>query len=193
MFIEVIKRVLAIPKLQTMIEAEKADGVLTTNQGQELAEANRLLSVSYVVKVRKVRVADYGSISHRHRVVLVCILRDFPGANDFEMPAPTWGVNGKVACARDVSASDELFIATMDSKYFYSGKLTTRYDVQDSLPTPEPKLQHSRLLKLGRVAPGMGHSTRPHLSSPLTIRHPKRPHGLWLRRRLATNGLCQGW
>ena len=94
MFVEATKRVLAMPRLPTMIEVETADGILTTNQGYELAEAKRLLmiSVSYVVKVRNARVADYGSISHRHRIVLVCILRDVPGANDFEVPAPTWGV-----------------------------------------------------------------------------------------------------
>ena len=142
---EAIKRVLAMPKLPTMIEVETADGILTTNQGHELAEAKRLLSISYVVKVRKVRVADYGSISHRHRVVLVYILGDFPGGNDFEMPAPTWGKGERAACARDVAVSDEQAVATMDPKYVYSGTLTTRYDVQDSHPTREPKLQHGRM------------------------------------------------
>ena len=151
-----------------MMEVETADGILTTNQGYELAEAKRLLSVSYVVKFRKVRVADYGSISHRHRVVLICILRDFPGANDFEMPAPTWGVGHRVACAKDVAISDEQAVATMDSKYFCSGNLATRYDVQDGHPTLEPRLQHGRMIKLGRVAPNMGHSSRPHLALSLS-------------------------
>ena len=61
---------------------------------------------------------------------IVCTLRDFPGASDFETPAPAWGMGERVACARNAAVSDDQAVATMDPKYLYSysGKLTTRAD-----------------------------------------------------------------
>ena len=88
---EAVRRVLQMPKRPTMIEIETADGIMDTNDGRELAEAQKLLAEFYVVKVRKVTVADHGSISHRKRMVMVCIDKDFAGAHEFEMPEPTWG------------------------------------------------------------------------------------------------------
>ena len=106
MFLEAIRRVLTMPKLPRIIEVETADGIMTTNNGKELAMAVAMLSEFYVVKVRKVSVALHGSISHRKRMVMICIDKTFAGANDFEMPAPTWGTHGKLACARDVAVDD---------------------------------------------------------------------------------------
>ena len=57
MFLEAIRRVLSMPKLPKMIELETADGILTTNNGKELALAIAMLSELYVVKLRKVSVA----------------------------------------------------------------------------------------------------------------------------------------
>ena len=113
MYVEVIRRVLCMTELPTMIEIETADGILNTNGGAELREARQLLAEYYVVKVRKIKAADYGSISHRQRLVMVCVLKTFKGANDFEMPVPTWGQGHKQACANDVAVSDAVAKATM--------------------------------------------------------------------------------
>ena len=163
MFLEAIRRVLSMPKRPKMIELETADGILTTNNGKELALAEAMLSEFYVVKVRKVSVALHGSVSHRKRMVMACIDKDFVGADDFEMPAPTWGTNGKVACARDVAVDDVLALATLDDKHRYPGRLATRYDRCHSSASRQPEVGYGELLKLGRIAPGMGHSQRPHL------------------------------
>ena len=72
-----------------MVEIETADGIMETHDGRELAEARRLLEEFYVVKVRKVTVADHGSIIHRKCMVMICIDKEFAGAHDFEMPEPT--------------------------------------------------------------------------------------------------------
>ena len=77
MFLEAIRRVLSMPKLPRIIEIETADGIMTTNGGKELAMAVAMLSEFYVVKVRKVSVALHGSISHRKRMVMICIDKDF--------------------------------------------------------------------------------------------------------------------
>ena len=52
----------------------------------------------------------------------------------------------------------------MDKKYFYPGKLATRYDLAQGQATPKPSTRHGVMMKLGRVAPNMGHSSRPHLA-----------------------------
>ena len=93
MYLAAIRQVLAMPKLPEVVEIETADGIMTTNGGRELCEATELLETEYVVKVRKIKVADYGSISHRMRVVLVCVLKTSTAANKFEMPTPTWGIH----------------------------------------------------------------------------------------------------
>ena len=116
-----------MPKRPRMIELETADGILTTNNGKELALAEAMLSEFYVAKVRKVSVALHGSVSHRKRMVMVCIDKDFAGAGGFETPAPTWGTNGKVACARDVAVDGVLALAALDDKHKCPGRLATRY------------------------------------------------------------------
>ena len=163
MFVEAVRRVLQMTKRPTIVEIETADGIIGTNGGQELAEAKKLLEEFYVVKVRKITVADHGSISHRKRMVMVCIDREFAGADDFEMPEPTWGTGTRVACARDMAVSDELALATLDKRHVYPGRLATRCDVQGGRPMEQPPAHHGIMMKLGRIAPGMGHSSRPHL------------------------------
>ena len=128
---------MAMPKLPEMVEIETADGILATNGGRELLEAKTLLTEHFVVKVRKINSFDYGSISHRKRVVIVCIRRGSAYENDFEMPAPTWG-GKRTACANDVAVSDETALAIMDTKYVYSGDLVTRYDLQEGHVTEDP-------------------------------------------------------
>ena len=73
MYLAAIRLVLAMPKRPEVLEIETADGILTTNGGRELREATELLETEYVVKVRKIKAADYGSVSHRMRVVVVCV------------------------------------------------------------------------------------------------------------------------
>ena len=163
MFLEAVRRVPSMPKLPRIIEIETADGIMTTNGGKELAMAVTMLSEFYVVKVRKVSVALHGSISHRKRMVMICIDKNFAGANDFETPAPTWGTHGKLACARDVAVDDALALATLDAKHKYPGYLATRYDQCNGTASTQPAARHGELLKLGRIAPGMGHSQKPHL------------------------------
>ena len=137
-----------------------------------MREAKTLLSEHFVVKVRKITAFDYGSISHRKRVVIVCIRRGSAYENDFEMHAPTWGGERK-ACANNVAVSDETALAIMDTKYVYSGDLVTRYDLQEGhvtedparwIPTSQPTARPGEMVKLGRVAKGMGLSWRPHLA-----------------------------
>ena len=89
MFVAAVKQVLAMPKLPEMVEIETADGILATNGGRELREAKTLLAEHFVVKIRKINAFDYGSISHRKRVVIVCIRRGSAYENDFEMHACT--------------------------------------------------------------------------------------------------------
>ena len=96
-------------------------------------------------------------------MVMVFIDKYFAGANGFEMPAPTWGTHGRVACARDVAVDDALAMATLDAKHKYPGRLATRYDHCNGSASTQPEVRHGELLKLGRIAPGMGHSQRPHL------------------------------
>ena len=164
MFVEAVRRVLQMPKRPTLVEIETADGIMETNDGRELSEAQRLLEEFYVVKVRKVTVADHGSISHMRRMVMVCIDKDFAGAHDFEMPEPTWGIGKRVACARDIAVRDELALATLDNeRHAYPGRLATRYDLKGNQPTEQPTARHGIMTKLGRISPGMGYSSRPHL------------------------------
>ena len=99
MFIKAVRRVIAMPKRSKIIEIETADGILVTHEGRELATAEALLSEFYVVKIRKVNVAQHCSTSHRKRMMRICMNKDSAGADEFEMPAPTWGTNGRVACA----------------------------------------------------------------------------------------------
>ena len=52
----------------------------------------------------------------------------------------------------------------MESKHVYKGYLPERYDIGGGGPTPQPMQKHGQLMKLGRWAPGMGHSNHPHLA-----------------------------
>ena len=90
-----------------------------------------------MVKVRKIKAADYGSISHRKCVVLVCVLKTSAAANMFEMPQPTWGIH-RTACARDVVVEDDIALQTMEAKHVYKGCLPERYDQNNGAPTSEP-------------------------------------------------------
>ena len=96
-----------------------------------------------MVKVRKIKAADYGSISHRMRVVLVCVLKTSAAANKFEMPMPTWGIH-RTACARDIAVDDEVALQTMESKHIYKGYLPERYDIKDDSPAPHLQRLTSR-------------------------------------------------
>ena len=69
MYLVAIRQVLAMPRLPEVLEIDTADGIMTTHNGGELREATVLLETKYVVKVRKIKASDYGSISHRKRVV----------------------------------------------------------------------------------------------------------------------------
>ena len=151
MFLEAICRVLSMLTRPRIMEIETAGGIMTTNNGKELAMAATMLSEFYVVKIRKVSVAQYGSISHRKRMVMVCIDNNFAGTNDFEMPAPTWGTHGRMACARDVAVDDVLAMATLDAKHKYPGYLATRYDQCNGSASTQPAARHGELLKLGRI------------------------------------------
>ena len=191
MYLAVMRQVLAMPKLPEVVEIETADGIMTTNNGRELREATALLETKYVVKVRKIKAAGYGSIRHRMRVVLVCVLKTSTAANMFEMPTPTWGTH-RTACARDVAVEDDVALLTMEDKHIYKGYLPESYDVKNGNHTPEPKPKHVQLMKLGRWAPGMGHSNYPHLALSLDGA-PNGPTG-YVRwgRSMATNGFRVG-
>ena len=127
-------------------------------------------------------------------MVVVCIDKEFAGADDFEMPEPTWAIKGNMACARDTAVSDELPLATLSSEHVYPGILATRYDLRSKVPTEMPTARHGIMTKLGRIAPGMGHSSRPHLGlywPPMVPQnvvvagygHHRRARTFWLRAR----------
>ena len=67
-------------------------------------------------------------------------------------------------CARDVAVEADVALQTMESKHIYKGHLPERYDIKNGRPSLQPKPRHGQLMKLGRWAPGMGHSNRPHLA-----------------------------
>ena len=102
----------------------------------------------------------------------ICILKDSPGEDCFEMPAAIWGGDRK-ACARDAKVIDELAMETLDKKYVYSGDLASRYDLQQGhvtadhtkwVVTSQPNANHGEMIKLGRFAHGMELPWRPHLA-----------------------------
>ena len=133
MYLAAVRQVLAMPRLPEVVEIETADGIMSTHNGRELREATELLETRYMVKVRKIKAAEYGSISHRMRVVLVCVLKTSAAAEKFEMPKPTWGTL-RTACARDVAVEDEVALQTLDDKHKYKGYLPARYDLENRKP-----------------------------------------------------------
>ena len=155
MLLAAAKVVLAMPRLPEIVEFETADGALVTQGGRKLRETEALVSSRYVVHRRLIKVADYGSVSHRKRVVLVCILRRDAQVLSWDMSAPTWGSH-MPHCAADIAVPD---VDVPEAKKCLTTELPIRYDMDCCMPAAK----FGELMRVGRLAPGMGLSWNPHL------------------------------
>ena len=109
----------------------------------------------FVVHRRMIKVTDYGSPSHRKRIVLVCTRIEPTAYVPWDMPPPTWGPH-RPLCAADVAVPDA---QVPESKKCFTEELKIRYD----LDCCQPAARFGEMMRIGRVAPGMGLSWNPHL------------------------------
>jgi site-specific DNA-cytosine methylase len=155
MLMAAVHVVLAMPTLPKIVEFETADGVLVTHNGRELKAAEAAMGGKFVVHRRMIKVADYGSPSHRKRIVLVCTRIEPTAYVPWDMPPPTWGPH-RPLCAADVAVPDA---QVPESKKCFTEELKIRYD----LDCCQPAARFGEMMRIGRVAPGMGLSWNPHL------------------------------
>ena len=110
----------------------------------------------FTVHRRRIKVADYGSPSHRKRIVLVCTRREASlDVVPWEMPPPSWGAH-RPLCAADVAL---LGSEVPEEKKCFTEPLQVRYNLDCCQPTAT----FGEMMRVGRVAPGMGLSWNPHL------------------------------
>ena len=141
---------LAVKMAPLVIFSEMADNAVRVNGGSEYRQVLAVLQDKYLVHSRIVRVWDYGDGSHRKRLILCCFRKDLHAATVFRLPTPYFNAD-RMHTARDTAVPD----SEVPEDHWLPANINIWYKRMRALP--------GEIMKIGRVAPGMGFSAAPHL------------------------------
>ena len=136
------------------VGVETADFAVMIHGGHEVQLICDMLRQHYVVYMRVLAVAPYGSVSHRKRLFINAFDKSMPGCDEWEWPTGHWDEHHP-HCARD--------IADEDKDVPVDARLPVDFTIFCSAYHHDRKPAFGEMQKLARVKEGMGHSSNPHL------------------------------